>query len=49
MKEGLARDLSGLSGKEQGLNFDEPRGALITLMYNRMTQEAAQKRRFRKN
>jgi putative transposase len=44
----LARDLSGMSGKDLGLYFGEVSGALVTIMSNRIAQEAAQNRRFRK-
>jgi REP element-mobilizing transposase RayT len=43
----LARDLSGLSGKELGKYFGGVSGALITIMYNRIANESAKNRRFR--
>jgi chromosomal replication initiation ATPase DnaA len=44
----LARDLSGLSGKDLGLYFGGVSGAPVTIMYSRIAQEATQNRRFRK-
>ena len=43
----LARDISGLSGRDLGDYFGGVSGALITIMYNRITQEVARNRRFR--
>jgi chromosomal replication initiation ATPase DnaA len=43
----VARDLSGMSCKDLGLYFGGVSGALITIMYNRIAQEAAQNRRFK--
>jgi putative transposase len=44
----LARALSGMSGKDLGLYFGGVSGALITIMSNRIAQQAEQNRRFRK-
>jgi hypothetical protein len=44
----LARDLSGMSGKDLGLYFGGVSGALFTIMYNRIVQEAAQNRGLKK-
>jgi REP-associated tyrosine transposase len=44
----FARALSGLSGKDLGLFFGGVSGALITIMHNRITQEATQSQRFKK-
>ena len=43
----LARDMSGLSGKDLGMYFGGVSGALITIMYNRTAQEMTQNRRLR--
>ena len=40
----IARDLSRLSCKDLGLYFGGVSGALITIMYNRVKEEAARKR-----
>jgi REP element-mobilizing transposase RayT len=42
----LARDLSGMSCKQLGFYFGGVSGALITIMFNRIVQEAMQNRRF---
>ena len=44
----MARALSGLSGRDLGLYFGGVSGALIAVMHNRIAQEAAQNRRFKK-
>ena len=43
----LARDLSGLSGKDLGLYFGGVSGSLITIMYNRIAEETARNRRLK--
>ena len=42
-----ARDISGLSCTDLGLYFGGVSGALITMMYNRVSNEAANNRRFK--
>ena len=43
----IARDISGLSCTDLGLYFGGVSGALITMMYNRVSNEAANNRRFK--
>ena len=43
----LARDLSGLSGKELGNYFGGVSGALISIMYNRIANESAKNKKLR--
>lgn len=43
----LAKDMSGLSGKDLGMYFGGVSGALITIMYNRTAQKMTQNRRLR--
>lgn len=43
----LAREVSGMSGKDLGGRFGGVSGALITMMYNRIVEEIAQNRRFK--
>ena len=43
----IARDLSGMSCKDLGEYFGGVSGALITMMYNRVSKEAAKNRRFK--
>jgi len=38
----LAREVSGMSGKDLGGHFGSVSGALITMMYNRIAEETAQ-------
>ena len=42
----VARDMSGMSCKDLGEYFGGLSGALITMMYKRVTEEAAKNRRF---
>jgi len=44
----LSRTLSGLSCKDLGLYFDGVSGALITIMYNRIAEEATRNRRLKR-
>ena len=44
----FARALSGLSGRDLGLYFGGVSGALITVVHERIAQEAAQNYRFKK-
>ena len=44
----IARDLSGMSCKDLGLYFGGVSGALITIMYNRIREQAARKRRLKR-
>lgn len=44
----LSRTLSGMSCKDLGLYFDGVSGALITIMYNRIAEEATRNRRLKR-
>lgn len=44
----LAREVSGMSGKDLGDRFGGVSGALITIMYNRIVAESAQNRRLKR-
>ena len=44
----IARDLSGMSCKDLGLFFGGVSGALITIMYNRVKEQATRKRRLKR-
>ena len=44
----ITRDLSGMSCKDLGLYFGGVSGALITIMYNRIREQAARKRRLKR-
>ena len=44
----LAREVSGMSGKDLGDRFGGVSGALITMMYNRIVAESAQNRRLKR-
>ena len=43
----LARDLSGITGKDLGIYFGGVSGALITMMYNRILKEKTSNRRLK--
>ena len=44
----MARALSGLSGRDLGLYFGGVSGALITVVHERIAQEGAENRGFKK-
>ena len=48
MADYLAREVSGMSGKDLGGHFGGVSAALITRMYNRIVEETAQNQRLKR-